>query len=167
MPQFKYHYRRYNEFDVLKVNLPTVAGILYFCRHVLGLLIIGMALRGGRGGRIDTGGAFDGLLEPIYMLADIPALFVLLTMMCRHPKASRLFRLIWRASPYLLLTSAVMYFGFLADRIGVDLGQYGAAVWTSIAATVTVVVYVFAAPYARDLFRQFPAAAEETDGRSS
>ena len=88
MKPYKYHYRRYNEFDVVRVNLFTILAAIYMARHALGLLFIGMALRGGRSGKIEAKGAFDGLIEPIYITADIPAMAVLLAMICRHPKSA-------------------------------------------------------------------------------
>ena len=166
MTTYKYHYRRYNEFDVLKVNLPTLATVLFFGRHVLGLFIIGMALRGGRSGSTDSGDAFSGLFEPIYMLSDIPALLLLIAVLARHPKSGKVVRYIWRAGPYLLLLSAGLYFGLLVDQMGLALSTYGWAVWLSMAFTVAGLVYVFAAPYARDLFRQFPAP-ESDNGKDA
>lgn len=163
MKTYKYNYRRYNEHDVLKVNLPTLAGVLYLSRHVLGLFVIGMALRGGRSGKIEAGGAFDGLFEPIYMVADIPALLVLLAIFCRHPKSGRSVRLIWRTAPYLLLLSAVLYLGLLADQIGLNVAALTPAIWMSVVLTIAVVGYVFAAPYACDLFHQFPESQTEDD----
>ena len=156
MKSYKYHYWRYNEFDVVKVNLLTVLATLFMARHALALLIIGMALRGGRSGKIEAAGAFDGLIEPIYMTADIPAMLVLLAMICRHPKSGTAIRFIWRGAPYLLLASTVIYLALLINLIGFDVAGYGWPVWLSIGGTAAAVGYVFLSPYARDLFRQFP-----------
>ncbi len=156
MKSYKYHYRRYNEFDVVKVNLLTIFATLFMARHVLGLFIIGMALRGGRSGKIEAKGAFDGLIEPIYMTADIPAMLVLLAMICRHPKSGTAIRFIWRGAPYLLLASTVIYLALLVNSIGSNVAGYGWPVWLSIGGTAAALGYVFFSPYARDLFRQFP-----------
>ncbi len=166
MKSYKYHYRRYNEFDVVKVNLPTILATLFMARHALALLIIGMALRGGRSGKIEAKGAFDGLIEPIYVTADIPAMLVLLAMLCRHPKSGTAIRFIWRSAPYLLVASTVIYFALLISLIGSDVAGYGWPVWLSIGGTAATLGYVFLSPYARDLFRQFPERLEKEKGRS-
>ena len=157
MKPYKYHYRRYNEFDVVRVNLLTILAAIYMARHALGLLFIGMALRGGRSGKIEAKGAFDGLIEPIYIAADIPAMLVLLAMICRHPKSGTAIRFIWRRAPYFLLASTTIYLALLTKLIGSDVTGYGWPVWLSIGGTIAALGYVFLAPYARDLFRQFPA----------
>ena len=166
MKSYKYHYWRYNEFDVLKVNFLTIFATLFMARHALGLLIIGMALRGGRGGRIVSNGAFDGLIAPVYMTADIPAMLVLLAMICRHPKSGTAIRFMWQGAPYMLLASLVIYLALLIILIGSDIAGYGWPMWLSIGGTAAAVGYVFLSPYARDLFRQFPERLENEKGRS-
>ncbi len=166
MKTYKYHYRRYNEFDVVKVNLLTIFATIFMARHVVGLFFIGMALRGGRSGRIEAKGAFDGLIEPIYMAADIPAMLVLLAMLCRHPKSGTAIRFIWRGGPYLLLASAAIYLALLINLIGFDVAGYGWPVWLSIGGAAAAVGYVFLSPYARDMFRQFPERRDFEKGRS-
>lgn len=160
MTQYKYHYRRYNEFDVVKVNVPTVVSVLFLSRHVLGLFIIGIALSRAQ---FDAKDAFSNLFEPIYMLADLPALLVLLAMFSRHPKSGPAIRLIWRCGRYLLLASASAYLILLTQQTGPDVMHYGWAVWLSIGSTAAAIAYVFLTPYVRDLFRQFPAPSDDAE----
>lgn len=158
---YKYHYRRYNEFDVVKVNIPTIAATLFMARHVLGLFVIGIAFSRTS---FDTRGAFNDLFDPILMLADIPAIFLLLAMVSRHPKSGAAIRGIWRHGPHLLLASAVIYVVLLIDLVDLDVARLGWAVWLSIAVTAAAVTYVFASPYAHELFRQFPEAPDDGQG---
>lgn len=158
---YRYHYRRYNEFDVVKVNIPTIVATLFMARHVLGLFVIGIAFSRTS---FDTRGAFSDLFEPILMLADIPAILLLLAMVSRHPKSGAAIRGIWRHGPYLLLASAVIYVALLIDLVDLDVARLGWAVWLSIAITAAAVMYVFLSPYARDLFRQFPEAPRDGAG---
>jgi hypothetical protein len=161
MKPFKYSYDRYNRFDVMKVNLPSAASVLFLSRHVLAFLIIGFAFRRAH---VSISDAFGGALEPIYMLSDIPALLVFLAMMARHPSSGRLVRFAWRMGPYLLLISAGGYLALLFREIGFDATHFGWAVWAMIFGTAVAVAYVLLSPYARDLFREFPDAALENDG---
>ena len=45
-----------------------------------------------------------------------------------------------------------------------NIARLGWAVWLSIAVTAAAVTYVFASPYAHDLFRQFPEAPDDGQG---
>jgi Protein of unknown function (DUF2919) len=166
MKTYKHGYSRYNAFDVVKVNIPTIVGALFMARHLLGIFIIGMAFRSGRTGTVESHGAFSGLVEPIYMIADIPAVLVLIAMLSRHPKSGALTRVIWRYGQYLLLASAIVYFFLFFDKVGWAHQRYGWPVWLSLLGTVAVVAYVFVSPYARDLFRQFPERTEKDDDLS-
>ena len=166
MKSYKYHYSRYNAHDVVKINLITLLSTLFMSRHILGVYIIGMAFRPGRTGTVRAHGAFDGLIEPIYMIADIPALLLLLAMLARHPKGGPIARFVWRCGPYLLLTSALIYFFLLFDTIGWTPHRYGMLVWGSILGNLAIVAYVFLSPYARDLFQQFPERLKDEEKSS-
>ena len=160
MPEYKYHYTRYNRHDVLRVNLPTVCATLFLSRHILSFIVIGIAFsRAAPGSR----NAFGGLFEPIFMATDLPALLLLLAMLARHPKSGRAIRALWRAGPYLLLGSAALYAALLFRQFGgaPDLSDWRS--WLMVGGTVLSVAYVFVSPYARELFRQFPAPEPDED----
>lgn len=161
MKRYKYPYIRYNRFDVVKVNAPTMASVLFLSRHILIFLLIGLAL--GRA-RVAGGNAYAGLVEPVYMLSDLPALLVFLAMMARHPKSGRSVRLIWHAGPYLLLVSALGYFALLVRQLGPDPTRYVWPIWVVVGATVVAVGYIFLSGYARDVFREFPDARLDDAG---
>ena len=163
MARYKYAHDRYNRFDVLRVNALTVVAVLFLARHVLSFIVIGIAFS-----RIGPGpaSAFSGLFEPIFMLADIPAILVLLAMLSRHPKSGRIPRFIWRAGPFLLVVSAVTYLGLVAHQTGGNIAQHGWMLWAMIGGTVMSSAYVVLSPYARDLFRGYPAPeADESNGK--
>jgi len=161
MTRYRYPYHRYNRFDVPRVNALTVAVVLFLSRHVLAFLILGIALsRAPLGAR----NAFSGLFEPIYMLADIPALLIFFTMLARHPKGGRLPRLIWRGGPLFLLASALLYLGLVVRQIGLEPTPLHWPMWTMIAGTILSAAYALLSPYARDLFRSFPDPSLTDDG---
>jgi hypothetical protein len=165
MKRYKYPYSRYNRFDVVRVNAFTAAAVLFLSRHVLTFLVIGIAFSRAQP---DSKSAFSGLFEPVFMLADIPALPVLLAMFARHPKSGRLLRVAWRCGPWLLLASAAIYLGLLFRHISDNPAPHGWIIWAMISGTILSIAYVFLSPYARDLFRQFPdrSLAEDETGKS-
>lgn len=156
---------RYNRYGVLRINLTTVLAILFLSRHVLTFVILGIALSRAHPSSRD---AFSGLFEPIFMLTDIPALFVLLAAISRHPKSGKTLRVIWRFGAWLLLGSAATYLGLLSRQIGDDPTRYGWIAWTVVAGTVASTAYVTIARYPRALFHQYPDAslAEDDTGKS-
>ena len=162
MSQYKHDFSRYNRFFVVKVNALTAAAVLFLSRHVLAFIVLGIAL--GRT-RLHIQDAFAGVLEPQYMLSDIPALLVLFAMLGRHPKSGRIIRLIWRFGHYLLLISAAAYLFLLGRRLGLDPTHYDWVVWLMVLGSAAAVGYVFLSPYARDVFREFPDAESSEDER--
>ena len=160
MAPYKFPFDRYNRFQVLRVTLPVVLAVLFLTRHLLTFLVIGIAFS-----RMppDSRGAFGGLFEPVFMLADIPALLVFLAMLARHPKSGKLARAVWRAGPWLLLLSAALYLGLLLRQPMESGMPRHWTYWAMIAGTALAVGYVFLSPYARALFREFPDARLAAD----
>lgn len=153
MPEMKFDYLRYNSRGVLKVNLITIASILFFSRHLLGFFVVGMAFSRSRGG---SSGAFEEFLAPTYILADIPALLLLFASFARHPKGGDLSRRIWRHGPYMFVASLAIYLYLLIDDFGFDLSVLKPFTLVSIGIMIAVIAYAFIAPYARELYAQFP-----------
>ncbi len=165
MTRYKYPYDRYNRFQVLRVNLGTIVSVLFLSRHVLTFLVLGIALSRAPAAGKD---AFSGILEPVYMLADVPALLVFLAMLARHPKTGRALRLVWRCGPLLLPVSALIYLGLVIRQVGTDPAHYGGLIGAMIAGALAAAAYVLLSPYARALFREFPdpRLAEDEAGKS-
>lgn len=154
MKTYKYPYYRYNEYDVLKVNWLTIFAILFMNRHILGISIVGMAF--SRGGGINTRGALNALIDPVFMLADIPAFLVVLAMITRHPKGGAMVRAIWRHARFFILMSTILYFLLLVYSFGLSLEFYNVYVCVSMVGAISATLYVFLSRYARDVFRDFP-----------
>lgn len=163
MTRYTYPYDRYNRFDVLKVNVLTAGVVLFLSRHLLAFVVLGIALS-----RTQVGGdgAFAGLFEPVFMLADIPALLVLLAMLGRHPKSGKTLRFVWRCGPLLLLGSAVLYLALVIRQLGTDPSRFGWLLWIMIAGSVFAGTYALLSPYARMLFGQFPDPRFADDDRT-
>ena len=157
-----YDYRRYNQHDVLKPHWGFWLTILFLSRHVIGFILVSMSGRGG--GRVGVGkeaidlGGVMSLIEPIYMIADIPALVLLYALGARLPKSGAAVRRVWDAGRWLILASITIYLALFALTRGIDAETFGPATWASLALSALVVTYVIGSKFLKDLFGQFPAA---------
>ncbi len=157
-----YDYRRYNQHDVLKPHWGFWLTILFLSRHVIGFVLVSMSGRGG--GRVGVGkeaidlGGVMSLIEPIYMIADIPALVLLYALGARLPKSGAAVRWLWGAGRWLILASIAIYLALFALTRGIDVETFGPATWASLALSAFVVTYVLGSKFMKDLFSQFPQA---------
>lgn len=162
-----YHYRRYNQYDQLRPHWGFWLTILFLTRHIAGFILVSMSGRGG--GRVGVGresidlGGVMSLIEPIYMIADIPALALLYALGSRVPKSGAAIRWAWCAGRALIIASVAVYLALFALTRSADVAAFGSATWASLALNALVVAYVLGSDYMKDLFRQFPAADASTD----
>ncbi len=159
-----YDYRRYNQYDVLKPHLGFWLTVLFLSRHVIGFVLVsmsgsGLGSRGGGAGKeaIELGGVMS-LIEPIYMIADVPALVLLYALGARLPKSGAAVRWKWGGGRWLMLASVAIYRSLFVLTRGIDVETFGRATWASLALNVLVVSYVVGSKYMKDLFGQFPHA---------
>jgi len=117
---------------------------------VIGLILVSMSGGGGRVGvgreAIDLGGVMS-LIEPIYMVTDIPALMLLYTLSARIPKSGAAVRCVWNAGRWLIVTSVGIYFALFALTRGINPETFGPATWASFALNAFVVTYVIGSRY--------------------
>ncbi len=156
-----YDYRRYNQYDVLKPHWGFWLTILFLSRHIAGFLLIAISGRtGGKGGGVSQDaidlGAVISLIEPIYMIADIPALALFYALGARLPKSGAAVRWVWGAGRHLLLAAIVIYLTLFALTRGLDIAAYGATTWINMGLNALVVAYILRSRYLRDLFGTFP-----------
>ena len=159
-----YHYRRYNQYDILKPHWGFWLTVLFLSRHVIGFVLVSMSGSGlgGRGGgvgkeAIDLSGVMS-LIEPIYMIADIPALVLLYALGARLPKSGAAVRWMWNSGRWLILASIAIYLTLFALTRGIDVETFGRATWASLALSALIVGYVLGSKYMKKLFGQFPQA---------
>ncbi len=157
-----YHYRHYNQYDQLRPHWGFWLTMLFSVRHIAGFILVSMSGRGG--GRVGVGreaidlGGVLSLIEPIYMIADIPALVLLYALGSRLPKSGAAVRWVWGAGRPLIIASVAVYLALVALTRGADVAAFGPATWASLALNALVVAYVLGSKYMKELFGQFPAA---------
>jgi hypothetical protein len=142
---------------------------LFLSRHVIGFVLVSMSGSGlgGRGGgvgrdAIDLGDVIS-LIEPIYMIADIPALVLLYALGARLPKSGAAVRSVWRAGRWLIIASVAIYLTLFSLTHGLDAATYGPATWVSLALSALVAAVAARSRYLKDMFAQFPPPADGAD----
>ncbi|MFP6899977.1 MAG: DUF2919 family protein, partial [Opitutales bacterium] len=152
--KFKYDYLRYNVHGVLRPNWLLKLSLLFLCRHILMLILIGgMSFKGGQKGGTEL---LVELLNPVYNITDLLPLLLLLVMGLRNPKANTVPRWIWKQGPWLMLFSIALFLTILGFRTQLALSTFGAVEWAMIAANGLIAFYIATSPYIRDLFNEFP-----------
>ncbi|MDA1091430.1 MAG: DUF2919 family protein [Proteobacteria bacterium] len=155
---FKYDYLRYNVDGVLRPNWPLILSLVFLCRHILLLFMIG-AMSFKRGPRQGTEYLID-FLSPVYNITDILPLALLLVIGLRSPKAKALPRLIWKHGRWLMLFSITLFLALFGYRTQLALSTYGPVEWAVIAANGLIAFYIWTSPFIRDLFNEFPSPIE-------
>jgi len=150
----KYDYTSYNHYDVLRLNWVYWAVILFLCRHLILLMLIGVSA--GRGGDGPRNPALAALLDPVFFVSDLPALILLFVAGARLPKGGSKTRFLWRCGRYLLLSSSGLYIGLSLSKLGFTFGNFQPVTWGLIALNIFLMIYVMKSAYLRDLFSQFP-----------
>ena len=153
-PAKKYHYTRYNQYDVLSLNWVYWMITLFLSRHLILLMLIGVSA--GRSGAGPRNPALAALLDPVFFVSDLPALMLLFIAGARLPKSGKRTRVLWHQGRYLLLSSSVLYLGLVLWQQGLDVAGFQPVTWVLAALNLTLMAYVMKSAYLRDLFSQFP-----------
>lgn len=145
---------------MLRVNWMVWLILLYMTRHTL--LVIFLLFASSRGGLTGMGDVFGvgGLFEPLYMIADIPALALLFALGARIPQAGSVARLVWRNGKRIVLASIAIYFAAFFWKQGLDVASFETAIQVNIALNLVIAGLVTYSRYLRDLFGQFPSPAD-------
>lgn len=157
----RYDFIAYNRYGVLRPSLGLWLSLAFLCRHVATILLVVMAAgRGARDSGIDLS-EFGHLLNPWFMLADLPAVALLLALAARVPTAGSIPRVLWRSGRFLLLGACLVYAGLILRHLPADDARLAVADWLGFAGTAGVAAYAILSPYLGDLFREFPERSGE------
>jgi len=157
----RYDFIAYNRYGVLRPSLGLWLSLVFLCRHVATILLVVVAAgRGARDSGIDLS-EFGNLVNPLFILADLPAMLLLLALAARMPTAGSLPRVLWRSGRFLLLAACLVYAGLILRHVPVDDMRLAVADWLGIAGTAGVALYAILSPYLGYLFREFPERSGE------
>ncbi|NQU56623.1 MAG: DUF2919 family protein [Rhodospirillales bacterium] len=152
---YKYHFLRYNQFQVLRPSLALKLILCFLCKDFFLGFIIGAITLKSRG----TGSGLSELMDlirPIFFFSSVPAVAVLYAISARTPEAGRLPRFLWKNGQYLILASVLMYLAILGYIRGFDLSNLTSTDWAVVAVNLALVAYVFFSEAINDTFAEFP-----------
>lgn len=152
-----YPANRYDEHLVLKVPPMLWLAMLFLVRHAI-LILLSYLPRTG-----DAMLYLRDLVEPWFLLADVPAALVLFAAVRRKPGAMDWICATWRSGRLLLGTSALLYLILLAGTMALSarhlLSIVNEALILSVFLNLAVIAYLGRSPLVRDVFGEFPLDA--------
>lgn len=151
----RYPYYRYDHRGTLRLRLVDWLWLGFLGRHVLFTVILAAAQGKGTGGGA-IGANFAFLIEPWFMIADIPAICLLLAAANRVPKSGDALRFVWRNGARVVTLSAVLYAGIFAWLAQQGETRLDWIAWISLGLTLAFATYAWFGRYPRDLFASFP-----------
>jgi hypothetical protein len=154
MPARRYPASRYDDQLNLRTPLPLWLAMAFLVRH---LALLGITFLPTTGEEIEV---LRDLVQPWYLLADMPALPVLFVAMRRRPQCGDWARRTWRSGRWLLMASAAGYLVLLGPTLAASarplhlvLNEW---VLASVVANLWILIYLVRSPLLRDLFADFP-----------
>lgn len=145
---------RYDEHLVLKIPPLLWMAMLFLVRHAI-LILLSYLPRTG-----DAMIYLRDLVDPIFLLADLPAALVLFSAVRRKPEAPDWMRALWQKGRTLLAGSALLYLVLLAGSLTASarppLSILSEALILSVFLNLTVLAYLGRSPLVRDVFAEFP-----------
>jgi len=157
-PPYSFNPNQYDDDGSLRIGLLLWLTLLIINRHLLLLIIAAISAFVGAGRGLDTGALSMLYSSPVFLLASLLALPVLVAAIRRSPKAGRLPRHIWRHGRGLLLAATcsdlgLLAFGLLARHIAVDESH---TLWGIIDAYM--IAYLIRSRRVAAVFADFPEA---------
>jgi hypothetical protein len=154
----RYPYYRYDFRGTLRLRFLDWAWLGFLARHVLFVVVLAVSSTKGQDGSV--GKVFGALVEPWFLIADVPAILLLTVAANRVPKAGWAARFVWRHGRWFVALSVLLYAGILAWLAIEDATTIDPIAWASLAASVAVAFYAWFGRYPKDLFASFPARGQ-------
>ena len=152
--KFKYEYWRYDKHFTLKPSLALQLIVVFLCKDLMLSLLLGFSKFKTRGGSVAEDAAT--LIQPIFIISNLPASAVLLAMLTRGPTAGPAIRLIWKGGRYLIGLSILIYLATFVTLRGADVFDYTIIDWGAVTLHLVIVGYIFSSKLVRDIFAEFP-----------
>lgn len=156
-----YHPDEYDEHLCLKPSVPMMLAMMYAARH---LVLVFLAYFPGMAGTSDAS-VIKGLLAPYFVLADVPALLLLLAWRFRVPKAGPFWRAVWRRGRAVLASTLLLQVILLVELnwnlvlVEAMRGTGGLLVASYVFLNLIVFVYVATSDRVKTVFEEFPSPA--------
>ena len=117
--KFKYDYFHYNKFFVLRPPLMLKVSLVLLCKDILLSLMMGASKfkRAARSAR-------KTLVQPVFILSNLPAFILLLAMVMRTPKGGRWARVVWKNGQVMMALAVILYIATFIYLNGVDITRY-------------------------------------------
>lgn len=153
-----YHPDAYDKYVCLKPSIIMIMVMLYGIRHVL---MVFLSYFPAMGGNSDTN-VIKAMLSAEMVIADLPALLILITWNFRQPKAGKVWRGIWRTGRLLLLVTLCAQFVLLirtewfGNLIEDPLSNESALLILYLLVHISVMTYVVIAERIKSVFLEFP-----------
>lgn len=146
------HY--YDDHLVLRVPLPLWIAMAFLVRD---LAVLAVTFVPGSGEAVNL---LRDFVQPLFLIADIPALLVLAIALRRKPDSPGWMRRIWGWGRHLLALSAILHLVLWTAHFGMvhrwNLFRLDEGVVLSLALDAVILVYLLTSLLLRDLFRDFP-----------
>lgn len=158
-----YELSRYNKYDVLRPNWIFWLLTLFLCRHVFSLFLLafsksGVGSKGGGASKdaIDLSNLFT-LIDPYFIVSDVPALVLIYVLGARVPKSGASVRWLWARGRGLILLAIALYVATFAYTTVPNISDVDVVSLIVMVINIAVAGYVMRSKYLRDLFREFPS----------
>ena len=151
--------RRYDEQLVLKVPPLLLLVMVFLVRHVF-LVLLSFLPRTG-----DAMTYLRDLVDPLFLLSDLPAALVLLAVLLRKAGSPAWLQTLWHKGQSLLTIAALLYIAILAVLLTRSVRplvqSINEAIILSVLLHVAIIFYLVRSTLIRDVFADFPADAEK------
>ncbi len=152
--KFKYDYLRYNKYHTLRPNLLLFLILIYLCKDIFFVFVIGAgSFKGGAGPGISN---LADLVSPRMIVSNLPAIVVLVSLINRDPEAGRLMRLIWKNGRLMIILSIVIHTLLILSQKEFQFPLLVLSEWMLIGVDIFVGIYIFSSQLVKDIFAEFP-----------
>jgi hypothetical protein len=151
----------FDDHGALKLSVMLWGALLYLNRHPLLVFIGGMSSIQGMRRGIDVSGTAQLYSGPLFMLASLPAIIVLIAALRRSPKAGKLIRKIWGNGRWLLSCSALLDFTLVVYEWQINRIQLDEIHLLGAILDIYCLWYLSRSKRVRDTFADFPVPPQK------
>jgi Protein of unknown function (DUF2919) len=153
----RYSFEKYTHKGILRISFWHWIIFIFLSRHVLATVILGAAHGSGKGGgQIIADTHLGGLIQPWFLIADIPALLLLIAASNRVEKAGKAVRWVWAKGQFFILASVSIYFLLFGLLVFTENFRPAFIDFLLVLLNLFILYYIFKDKYVKDMFADFP-----------